>query len=213
MSLILGIAVFLFLGKKIKTLLVISLLALSAIFVMTSIKNSTILEFDKRVASIFVTKEGGNGARLYMWKENAKFMLDAFQTGNKRLFFMGTGLKNREKLFEQYLLEKTDYLTIREDVRKNVSYMDAHNMYLNILVETGFLYSILFYFFMLYTTSKVLLSYIRTKNMNVLSCLSAMLGFYFCGIFYGFPFTYETSLFFFIMSLGLLEQRSEKENS
>lgn len=212
LSFILGIVIFLILGKKVKSMIAI-FLTLCLFFTINIYKsNSVINEFIKRTNTISVTTSGGNGARLFMWKENINFMFDAVKEGNKQLFYFGTGVKNREELFKNYIEKKEEYINLREDIKIGVSYNDAHNAYLNMFIQTGLIYTIIYYVILMGFSLKVFINYLKNKDLYTLSALAAIGAFYFCGIFYGYSFTYETFLFFFILSLGLLEKTGGKND-
>lgn len=212
LSLILGIFIFLILGKKIKSIIGIFIIVLFFYYENVDNKSSLISEFSKRISTVLITDSGGNGARLFMWKENINFMFDAAKEGNKQLFYFGTGVKNREELFKNYIDKKEEYINLRGDIKIGVSYKDAHNAYLNMFTQTGLIYTIIYYAILMGLSLKVLLNYLKNKDLYTLSALAAIGAFYFCGIFYGYSFTYETFLFFFILSLGLLEKTGGKND-
>lgn len=212
LSLILGIFIFLILGKKIKSIIGIFIIVLFFYYENVDNKSSLISEFSKRISTVLITDSGGNGARLFMWKENTHFMLDGLKEGNKKLFYMGTGIKNREELFKSYIEKKEEYISLKKDIKNAVSFSDAHNMYLNMFTQMGLIYSIFYYIIMIYFGFIVLKNYFKNKSDYILSYLSAIVAFYFCGIFYSYSFTYETFLFFFILSLGLLGEIGEKND-
>ncbi|MBQ3437923.1 MAG: O-antigen ligase family protein, partial [Fusobacterium sp.] len=206
LSFVLGILFYLIFSKKIKTLLfIIGFFLFVLMFQNIVIKSSFFKEFSNRVETISIIDSGGNAARLFMWKENMNFMLDSFKN-NKKVFLFGTGIKNREIPFKEYLTNKMETKELEKVRRWGVSFIDAHNAYLNMLVQTGVPYTIIYYLTLLYFTIKVFFNFLTSKNEYTLSCLTAMGAFYFSGIFYGYSFTYETFLFFFVLSLGLTKK-------
>lgn len=202
LSLILGIIIFIILKKKIKLGIGIIVVLISAFFIL---KSTNILnQFSDRMESINNTKSGGNAARIFMWKKGMSFMRDSLKE-NKKIFFFGTGINNRKKIFEKYLIENTDYKELNDDVKVGVSFDDSHNTYINMFVQTGFIFTIIYYIMLLYYTIMVFINYFKYKHSSTLSSFLAVIAFYFCGIFYGYSFTYETFTFFFILGIGLIK--------
>ena len=202
LSLILGIIIFIILKKKIKLGIGILVVLISAFFIL---KSTNILnQFSDRMESINNTKSGGNAARIFMWKKGMSFMTDSLKE-NKKIFFFGTGINNRKKIFEKYLIENTDYKELNDDVKVGVSFDDSHNAYINMFVQTGFIFTIIYYIMLLYYTIMVFINYFKYKHSSTLSSFLAVIAFYFCGIFYGYSFTYETFTFFFILGIGLIK--------
>ena len=202
LSLILGIIIFIILKKKIKLGIGILVVLISAFFIL---KSTNILnQFSDRMESINNTKSGGNAARIFMWKKGMSFMTDSLKE-NKKIFFFGTGINNRKKIFEKYLIENTDYKELNDDVKVAVSFDDSHNAYINMFVQTGFIFTIIYYIMLLYYTIMVFINYFKYKHSSTLSSFLAVIAFYFCGIFYGYSFTYETFTFFFILGIGLIK--------
>ena len=202
LSLILGIIIFIILKKKIKLGIGIIVVLISAFFIL---KSTNILnQFSDRMESINNTKSGGNAARIFMWKKGMSFMTDSLKE-NKKIFFFGTGINNRKKIFEKYLIENTDYKELNDDVKVGVSFDDSHNAYINMFVQTGFIFTIIYYIMLLYYTIMVFINYFKYKHSSTLSSFLAVIAFYFCGIFYGYSFTYETFTFFFILGIGLIK--------
>lgn len=215
LSLILGIGFYLVIGKKFKATLLILLIGGLFSTCLYLYKPNTMKSFITRFNSIETTKSGGNGARIFMWKESLYFMKDSFKE-NKKLFFFGTGLdghkmRRRKKIFENYIVNKESYKNLAPDIKIGVSFMDAHNCYLNRLIETGFIYTIIYYFSLLFAIFKVFKNYLITKNNYLLGVLSVILAYSFCGIFYGYPAPYETFTFMFILSLGFVKYWNLKE--
>ena len=202
LSLILGIIIFIILKKKIKLGIGIIVVLISAFFIL---KSTNILnQFSDRMESINNTKSGGNAARIFMWKKGMSFMTDSLKE-NKKIFFFGTGINNRKKIFEKYLIENTDYKELNDDVKVAVSFDDSHNAYINMFVQTGFIFTIIYYIMLSYYTIIVFINYFKYKHNYTLSSLLPLIAFYFCGIFYGYSFTYETFTFFFILGIGLIK--------
>lgn len=202
LSLILGIIIFIILKKKIKLGIGIIVVLISAFFIL---KSTNILnQFSDRMESINNTKSGGNAARIFMWKKGMSFMTDSLKE-NKKIFFFGTGINNRKKIFEKYLIENTDYKELNDDVKVGVSFDDSHNAYINMFVQTGFIFTIIYYIMLFYYTIMVFINYFKYKHSSTLSSFLAIIAFYFCGIFYGYSFTYETFTFFFILGIGLIK--------
>lgn len=208
LSLILGIIIFIILKKKIKLGIGILVVLISAFFIL---KSTNILnQFSDRMESINNTKSGGNAARIFMWKKGMSFMTDSLKE-NKKIFFFGTGINNRKKIFEKYLIENTDYKELNDDVKVAVSFDDSHNAYINMFVQTGFIFTITYYIMLLYYTIIVFINYFKYKHNSTLSSLLSVIAFYFCGIFYGYSFTYETFTFFFILGIGLIKNDLSNE--
>ena len=202
LSLILGIIIFIILKKKIKLGIGIIVVLISAFFIL---KSTNILnQFSDRMESINNTKSGGNAARIFMWKKGMSFMTDSLKE-NKKIFFFGTGINNRKKIFEKYLIENTDYKELNDDVKVGVSFDDSHNAYINMFVQTGFIFTIIYYIMLSYYTIIIFINYFKYKHNYTLSSLLPLIAFYFCGIFYGYSFTYETFTFFFILGIGLIK--------
>ena len=202
LSLILGIIIFIILKKKIKLGIGILVVLISAFFILKS--TNVLNQFSDRMESINNTKSGGNAARIFMWKKGMSFMTDSLKE-NKKIFFFGTGINNRKKIFEKYLIENTDYKELNDDVKVAVSFADSHNAYINMFVQTGFIFTIIYYIMLLYYTIMVFINYFKYKHSSTLSSFLAVIAFYFCGIFYGYSFTYETFTFFFILGIGLIK--------
>lgn len=202
LSLILGIIIFIILKKKIKLGIGILVVLISAFFILKS--TNVLNQFSDRMESINNTKSGGNAARIFMWKKGMSFMTDSLKE-NKKIFFFGTGINNRKKIFEKYLIENTDYKELNDDVKVAVSFDDSHNAYINMFVQTGFIFTIIYYIMLLYYTIMVFINYFKYKHSSTLSSFLAVIAFYFCGIFYGYSFTYETFTFFFILGIGLIK--------
>lgn len=202
LSLILGIIIFIILKKKIKLGIGIIVVLISAFFIL---KSTNILnQFSDRMESINNTKSGGNAARIFMWKKGMSFMTDSLKE-NKKIFFFGTGINNRKNIFEKYLIENTDYKELSEDIKVGVSFDDSHNAYINMFVQTGFIFTIIYYIMLFYYTIMIFINYFKYKHSSTLSSFLAIIAFYFCGIFYGYSFTYETFTFFFILGIGLIK--------
>lgn len=202
LSLILGIIIFIILKKKIKLGIGILVVLISAFFILKS--TNVLNQFSDRMESINNTKSGGNAARIFMWKKGMSFMTGSLKE-NKKIFFFGTGINNRKKIFEKYLIENTDYKELNDDVKVAVSFDDSHNAYINMFVQTGFIFTIIYYIMLLYYTIMVFINYFKYKHSSTLSSFLAVIAFYFCGIFYGYSFTYETFTFFFILGIGLIK--------
>jgi len=202
LSLILGIIIFIILKKKIKLGIGIIVVLISAFFILKS--TNVLNQFSDRMESINNTKSGGNAARIFMWKKGMSFMTGSLKE-NKKIFFFGTGINNRKKIFEKYLIENTDYKELNDDVKVAVSFDDSHNAYINMFVQTGFIFTIIYYIMLLYYTIMVFINYFKYKHSSTLSSFLAVIAFYFCGIFYGYSFTYETFTFFFILGIGLIK--------
>lgn len=202
LSLILGIIIFIILKKKIKLGIGILVVLISAFFILKS--TNVLNQFSDRMESINNTKSGGNAARIFMWKKGMSFMTDSLKE-NKKIFFFGTGINNRKKIFEKYLIENTDYKELNDDIKVGVSFDDSHNAYINMFVQTGFIFTIIYYIMLLYYTIMVFINYFKYKHSSTLSSFLAVIAFYFCGIFYGYSFTYETFTFFFILGIGLIK--------
>lgn len=202
LSLILGIIIFIILKKKIKLGIGILVVLISAFFILKS--TNVLNQFSDRMESINNTKSGGNAARIFMWKKGMSFMTDSLKE-NKKIFFFGTGINNRKKIFEKYLIENTDYKELNDDVKVAVSFDDSHNAYINMFVQTGFIFTIIYYIMLSYYTIIVFINYFKYKHSSTLSSFLAVIAFYFCGIFYGYSFTYETFTFFFILGIGLIK--------
>ena len=208
LSLILGIIIFIILKKKIKLGIGIIVVLISAFFILKS--TNVLNQFSDRMESINNTKSGGNAARIFMWKKGMSFMTDSLKE-NKKIFFFGTGINNRKKIFEKYLIENTDYKELNDDVKVAVSFDDSHNAYINMFVQTGFIFTIIYYIMLLYYTIMVFINYFKYKHSSTLSSFLAVIAFYFCGIFYGYSFTYETFTFFFILGIGLIKNDLSNE--
>ena len=208
LSLILGIIIFIILKKKIKLGIGIIVVLISAFFILKS--TNVLNQFSDRMESINNTKSGGNAARIFMWKKGMSFMTDSLKE-NKKIFFFGTGINNRKKIFEKYLIENTDYKELNDDVKVGVSFDDSHNAYINMFVQTGFIFTITYYIMLLYYTIIVFINYFKYKHSSTLSSFLAVIAFYFCGIFYGYSFTYETFTFFFILGIGLIKNDLSNE--
>lgn len=215
LSLILGVLIYIIFSRKIKELLFGLILVFILIFSISKISDNKIISLEKyklRVSTIKETKKNSsNAARIFMWKENIKFIQDSFK-GNKQLFFFGTGLKNREEIFKEYVEKKEEYHSLPKNIKNVISMKDSHNAYLNILMETGLVYFTMYYTFLLYLSIKAFTNYIKIRDKHTLSIFSAIVAFMFCGIFYGYAFTYETFIFYFILGLGLIKNRGEDKN-
>ena len=208
LSLILGIIIFIIMKKKIKLGIGIIVMLISAFFILKS--TNIFNQFSDRMESINNTKSGGNAARIFMWKKGMSFMTDSLKE-NKKIFFFGTGINNRKKIFEKYLIENTDYKELSEDIKVGVSFDDSHNAYLNMFIQTGFIFTIIYYIMLSYYTIIIFINYFKYKHNYTLSSLLPLIAFYFCGIFYGYSFTYETFTFFFILGMGLIKNKLSVE--
>ena len=208
LSLILGIIIFIIMKKKIKLGIGIVVMLISAFFILKS--TNIFNQFSDRMESINNTKSGGNAARIFMWKKGMSFMTDSLKE-NKKIFFFGTGINNRKKIFEKYLIENTDYKELSEDIKVGVSFDDSHNAYLNMFIQTGFIFTIIYYIMLSYYTIIIFINYFKYKHNYTLSSLLPLIAFYFCGIFYGYSFTYETFTFFFILGMGLIKNKLSVE--
>ena len=208
LSLILGIIIFIIMKKKIKLGIGIVVMLISAFFILKS--TNIFNQFSDRMESINNTKSGGNAARIFMWKKGMSFMTSSLKE-NKRIFFFGTGINNRKNIFEKYLIENTDYKELSEDIKVGVSFDDSHNAYLNMFIQTGFIFTIIYYIMLSYYTIIIFINYFKYKYNYTLSSLLPLIAFYFCGIFYGYSFTYETFTFFFILGMGLIKNKLSVE--
>ena len=106
LSFILGVIFYLLYTKKFKIILVGIIFSSYLLFSQNNILIFT--KFEKRMETIKETKKGGNAARLLMWEKNSQFFIDSFED-NKKLFFFGTGVDNREKPFKEYLEKDKEY--------------------------------------------------------------------------------------------------------
>lgn len=215
LSLLLGILIYIIFSGKIKELLFGLVLVFILIFSISKISDNKIISLERYKTRVFTIKEtkknGSNAARIFMWKENIKFMQNSFK-GNKQLFFFGTGLKNRGEIFKEYIEKKEEYHNLSKHIKYGVSMKDSHNAYLNVLTETGFIYFLFYYIFLVWLILKIFINYLKTKNRYILSIFSAIVAFMFCGIFYGYAFAYEVFTFYFILGLGLIKNRGEDKN-
>ncbi|WP_315524109.1 O-antigen ligase family protein [Fusobacterium massiliense] len=204
LSFILGIIFYLIYTKKIKIILIGAVLSA---FIIYSSSNIPVLgRFEKRMQTVQETKTGGNAARLFMWEKNIKFFVNSFEN-NKKLFFFGTGIDNREKIFKDYLINDKDYNKLSSETKISVSFRDAHNAYLNMLVQTGIVFTILYYLLLFYYSLKLTIKLFREKDLYSLGSFLVLGAFLFTGIFYGYSFTYETFTFFFLFSVGLIKNK------
>lgn len=206
-SFVLGVTFYIIMSKKLKTGLALMLIILTLSGGILLYKPAIFHSFSTRIESIKDTKSSSNGSRLFMWKESLNFMNEASKN-NKRLFLFGTGLdgtgmKRRRTIFKKYLNSRETFKNLPKNIR-DVSFMDAHNCYLNRYIETGIIFSLIYYLALIFTIYKVFKNYIYTKNNFTLGILSVSLAYAFCGIFYGYPAPYETFTFMFILSLGLV---------
>lgn len=215
LSLILGVLIYIIFSGKIKELLFSLVLVFILIFSISKISDNKVISLERYKTRVFTIKEtkknSSNAARIFMWKENIKFMQDSFKE-NKQLFFFGTGLKNREEIFKEYIEKKEEYHNLPKNMKNAISMKDSHNAYLNVLTETGFIYFLFYYIFLTWIVLKVFVNYFKTRNKCILSIFIAIVAFMFCGIFYGYAFTYETFTFYFILGLGLIKNRGEDKN-
>lgn len=203
LSLFIGIFIYLLLAKKIKNLIFTFSIIIFLLFAPKIDSYKPIKEFRIRIYSVEKVENGGSAARIFMWKENFAFMKDALKE-NKKLFFFGTGIKNRETIFKNYLVEKDTYKNLDPSVRNLVSFTDSHNMYLNIFTQTGFIFSLSYVIFMIYIGLKIFFNIFKSKNLFVLSSFCCVVAFCFSGILYGFSFSYETFSLYFILTIALL---------
>lgn len=202
LAFVVGVLFYLSFAKKIKTILAVGILCSIAIAGSSFQVLHYLDQFSNRINSIVDSKNASNSSRFFMWRENTNMMLDAV-SDNKKLFLFGTGIKNKEPIFENYITEKQSYRDLNDGIKSQISFEDAHNAYLNMLIRTGAIYTAIYYSVLIYLTLKIFKAYIKTENNEILACLAGMAAFYFCGVFYGYSFTYETFLFFFIIGLGL----------
>lgn len=205
LSFILGVIFYLLYTKKFKIILVGIIFSSYLLFSQNNILIFT--KFEKRMETIKETKKGGNAARLLMWEKNSQFFIDSFED-NKKLFFFGTGVDNREKPFKEYLEKDKEYNNLEEEKKSMVFLKDAHNAYLNMLVQTGIIFTILYYLIFLYYSLKLTIKLFKEKDLDSLGSFLVLGAFLFTGIFYGYSFTYETFTFFFLFSIGLIKKEN-----
>lgn len=192
----------LFYKKKIKTLLCIALLG-GVIAVGGVVKHRVLVsKIVTRAESIKNTEDNySNLGRLYMWKENILFMKDSLKN-NKRAFLFGIGCDNRTTIGE-YVNQKDSWKNVPQALKRAFSFTDAHNMYIHTFVRKGVIYGSLFWGYMLFYILKKLKDGLYLENKYILGSLLSSIGFFICGIFYGYIFTFDTFIFYIIFLLGV----------
>lgn len=142
-----------------------------------------------------------NLGRTFMWKENILFMKNSIKD-NKRAFYFGIGVEN-EDTFGEYVSEKESYQKLDKRLRANISFTDAHNMYIHTFVRKGVIYGVLFWGYMIYYCLRKLKERLWLEDELILGSLLSTLSFFICGIFYSNIFTFDTFIFFTIFLFGV----------
>lgn len=192
----------LFYKKNVKTVLGIGILSLVLLVVGYNKSPKNFDKFINRIESYKnIQNNYSNLGRLVMWKENILFMKDSIKD-NKRAFFFGVGYDNDET-FGEYVSEKEDYQKLDKRLKSNISFTDAHNMYIHTFVRKGVIYGVLFWGYMVYYCLRKLKERLWLEDELILGSLLSTLSFFICGIFYSNIFTFDTFIFFTIFLFGV----------
>lgn len=180
-----------------------ALIVISAIIWGFYLQNSTqVQEFVSRMNSVSKFEESGSAARIFMWKHSLNFFANSLENDLQTALF-GVGIKDKNENFKKYLTAKEEYIQLDEAVKRNVVFGDSHNAYLNTLIRLGLIYFIIYYLFLFYLILDMFLKFLKTKDEITLSAFCGVLAFCCCGMLYGYAYTYETFLFFFLLAIGL----------
>lgn len=157
--------------------------------------------FSERLKSAFAVSLQPNGissthisnaSRLFMWKVGFDFF--------KQQPFFGTGFENTEKPLRDFLnSQSASYV---ENVKKTeFSFNDQHSSYLNVLVQMGAIFFILFWGFATFIFIKYVGIFLKEKEPFLCFCLAGLLYCFAVFIFYSAISSYESIIFFTLLTL------------
>lgn len=155
-----------------------------------------------RALSVTETTERNysNYSRLLMWENGLKWLaLNASEA--PRQFLFGIGFKNFEKEYVSYLDSTIGSEKLIEQTLGNYSLRDLHNSYIDSSNKMGVLYTVMFYFFIVY----IVWSFIRVGK--AFKGVGLVCSFLILGVFYANYIEYQTSMLFFLIAMFYSESK------
>ncbi len=185
-----GIVLFaLIYNKKLLILIIIGLLSI------TIMPNK--YTFKKDIISIIDTSNNySNNVRLNLWKAGIDF-------APKYLFF-GTGAKNAMEPFKKYLLSKhKDY---QEKYQLAMEFSgNFHNSYLQIIIEAGIIYFLMYLISLFYILIKILKNSRKVKHEErryIITAVISTIGFFIPQFFHGELYSYGMNVYYLTLFGG-----------
>ncbi|MNK22767.1 O-Antigen ligase [compost metagenome] len=173
---------------------------------ITLVASPRLLERVKSIAAVQTAPDGqlisentSNAGRLYMWKVAGDFW--------KEQPFLGTGMENTEAPLKKFVSKQSEEYQKRYIIH-TFSFRDQHNSYLNVLVQFGLIYFIIFFgvigwiLFKAWDRKKIQSSPERQFAWAGIIC------FLIVGIFYGEIISYGSIVFWPLIPL-LFYEKSE----
>jgi O-antigen ligase len=199
----LGIAVVVFCILKPKLIYWVTFIGLISALVLASNKGfqnriSSIMDVKKSPNGILTSNNESNEGRLHMWQVALQFF--------KEQPVFGVGFRNTERPLREYL-DKNPELK-EKYVTSEFSFNDQHSSYLQILVEQGLIFFVVFWGVIGWGFGRSVFSWWQTRSIwdSYLIALYIYHGIIF--IFYTSITSYEMSVFFpFIALAGKLQDK------
>ncbi|WP_071913889.1 O-antigen ligase family protein [Aeromonas sp. SCS5] len=157
-----------------------------------------------RALSVTETTERdySNYSRLLMWKNGLKWI--SFNASEEPMqFLFGIGFKNFEKEYVSYLDSESEVGSKKliEQTLGNYSLRDLHNAYIDSGNKMGVLYTVIFYFFIVYIAWSFIQSGKAFPGVGLVSSFLIM------GMFYANYIEYQTSMLFFLIAMFYSESK------
>ena len=196
---ILLLVVLLFLHRKALIFIVAMVIMISSVVYFTNIggvKNN-ISRINHQVESMVDTEDNhSNNARLHLWRTGWDF--------SKQQFMFGTGAKKSLDDFMEFFMQQP------EDYQKKYSLApqyadDYHNSYLQIHIETGFIFILVFISSILYTLF-ILMKNVKKVKFNdqkyLLAAVVASVAFMITQVFHSDLYHYGSTAFYLVLFSG-----------
>jgi O-antigen ligase len=209
LSLSLGIFLYVIFYIDIKKIIAILVLMLLSIATLEGIDSKNYNNVKTKFLSITDREtNSSNQARFIMWQKAFEFVKDNAKN-KKKNFYLGLGFNNVEESFENYIKKRNLYEEVME-TKGGFSFKDHHNSYLNVLTQMGIIYFTVFWGFLFGIIYKQFVLSIKTKDTTIIGSFLCSVGFLFCGVFYGYIFTYEMFIYFTLLFLSINTQEKYK---
>lgn len=143
-----------------------------------------------------------NYSRLLMWKNGLKWL--SFNASEEPMqFLFGIGFKNFEKEYVSYLNSESEIGSkeLIEQTLGNYSLRDLHNAYIDSSNKMGVLYTVMFYFFIMYIAWSFIQSGKAFQGVGLVSSFLIM------GMFYANYIEYQTSMLLFLIAMFYSESK------
>lgn len=183
-----AIAVFaIFFCRKLLVLLAIGVLLITVM----PIKNNAFNTLKSEVVSIIDTENDvSNVERLHIWKTGLDFSRD--------YLCFGTGAKNAEEAFKTFWSSKSE--EYQKKYHHAAKYSgNMHNSYLQIIVESGIFYFLMYCIGLLYVLTRILKNMKKVKNNEksyIIIALISTIGFLVPQFFHGELYSYGVNTYY-----------------